>query len=128
MRQLTLLGDHRLERARSTLVHAGEDEVPLLCRVPSDFKAALAKAYAELHLLDDQALLMSYFNDTSPFVYPDPAKLNRALLLLPGKDLLDHERDFASRINATSRKAQFELYGNFDFNGSFGPNNPFLYF
>ncbi len=44
--QLTLLGDHSLERSRTTLLHAGCDDLPLLCRVPSEFKNALAKAYS----------------------------------------------------------------------------------
>jgi hypothetical protein len=126
--QLTLLGDHSLERSRTTLLHAGCDDLPLLCRVPSEFKNALAKAYAELNLLHDQALIVSYLNDTIPHLYEDEAKMSRALLLLPGRDLLDHERDFASRINAQARKIQFERDGHFDFDGNFGAYNPFMAF
>ncbi len=126
--QLTLLGDHSLETARNTLIRAGCDELPLILRIPPAFKTALGKAYAEINLLHDQAMVLSYFNDTIPHMYPDEAKFTKAQLLLPSPDLIDHDRDFASLNNALSRKYQYERDGHFDFNGNFGSFNPFLVF
>ena len=71
-----------------------------LSRVPAHFCRLLGRAYCELHLLHDQAITLSYFNQTSPHSYPDPEKRNRALLLLATDELLEQELDCASGLNA----------------------------
>jgi hypothetical protein len=60
-------------------------------------------AYSELYLLDEFALTMSFINKTSPFCYPDPAKLDKALLLLPHPELVEKDLDHASRLLAFCR-------------------------
>jgi hypothetical protein len=92
---LTSHGDHIFAEQKRVAEEA--DEVPpLLARIPSHFKRALALAYANIHLVDDQALVLSYMNCTSPFYYTDDAKIYQAMLLLPSFELINYERDRAS--------------------------------
>jgi hypothetical protein len=92
-------GDHLFAEERRVAEEAGE--LPsLLASIPSHFKLLLSKAYGELHLLDDLALVLSYMNGKSPYDYPDEAKVDQALLLLPSMDLINYDRDAASSENA----------------------------
>jgi hypothetical protein len=92
-------GDHLLAEERRVAEEAGE-RPSLLASIPSHFKLLLSKAYGELHLLDDLALVLSYMNGKSPYDYPDEAKVDQALLLLPSMDLINYDRDAASSENA----------------------------
>jgi hypothetical protein len=69
---------------------------PFFSTVPAYFKEALRLAYAELYLLNDNAIVLSYLNGMTPFDYPDPAKFNKALLMLPSPDLIMRDLDLAS--------------------------------
>ncbi len=92
---LTSQGDHIFAEQKRVAEEA--DEVPpILARIPAHFKRSLALAYAHIHLVDDQALALSYLNGTSPFSYPDDQKIDQVMLLLPGFDLINYERDRAS--------------------------------
>jgi hypothetical protein len=92
-------GDHMLAEERRLAEESGV-EPSLLASIPSHFKLLLSKAYGELHLLDDLALVLSYMNGKSPYDYPDDAKIDRTLLLLPSMDLINYDRDAASSENA----------------------------
>jgi hypothetical protein len=96
---LLACSDHILAEERRL---ADEENVrpSILAEVPSHFKMLLSRAYGEIHLLDDLALVLSYLNGKSPHDYPDEAKVDQALLLLPGMELLNFDRDFASSENA----------------------------
>ena len=97
--ELTNLGNHLLAESRSKALASGRT-LTLVEAVPAHFLMALRRAYAEINLLDDFSIVMAYLNKASPTSYPDPEKLHRAMLLLPGEDLVEHERDQASQINA----------------------------
>jgi hypothetical protein len=92
---LTSYGDH-LFAEQKRIAEEADEVPPLLARVPAHFRRALALAYAHIHLVDDQALVLSYLNCTSPFYYPDETKIDQALLLLPSVELINYERDRAS--------------------------------
>jgi hypothetical protein len=92
---LTSQGDHILAEQKRIAEEAGEVP-PILARIPAHFKRSLALAYSHVHLLDDQALVLSYLNGTSPLDYPDDQKIDQTMLLLPGFDLINYERDRAS--------------------------------
>jgi hypothetical protein len=92
-------GDHILAEERR-LAEEANVRPSILAEVPSHFKMLLSRAYGEIHLLDDLALVLSYLNGKSPYDYPDETKVDRVLLLLPGMDLLNYDRDFASSENA----------------------------
>jgi hypothetical protein len=92
-------GDHILAEERRFAEEEGE-RPSILASIPSHFKMLLSRAYGEIHLLDDLALVLSYLNGKSPYDYPDETKVDQALLLLPGMDLLNYDRDSASSENA----------------------------
>lgn len=92
-------GDHILAEERR-LAEEANVRPSILAEVPSYFKMLLSRAYGEIHLLDDLALVLSYLNGKSPYDYPDESKVDQALLLLPGMDLLNYDRDAASSENA----------------------------
>jgi hypothetical protein len=92
---LTSQGDHIFSEQKR-LAEEKDEVPPLLASIPAHFKRALALAYAHIHLLDDQALVLSYMNGTSPFQYPDDSKIDQVMLLLPSFDLINYERDQAS--------------------------------
>jgi len=122
------LGDHLMTQARADTQPALRHTLPLAYRVPPTFRHALALAYARINLLDDNCLVLAELNGTLPQFYPDERKVDEAFLLLPGLDLIDLSRDEASRWNALAYCAQFARYGNIDFQGCFGPHNPFAQF
>ncbi len=92
---LTNLGDHMLKQEHDLAIRK-KKVPPFFSTVPAYFKEALRLAYAELYLLDDNAIVLSYLNGTTPFDYPDPAKFNKALLMLPSPDLIMRDLDLAS--------------------------------
>ena len=107
---LTSLGNHllaeELSQHRKQCKVNEESNLPpppdpsFLSRIPAHFRRLLGRAYCELNLLHDEAITMSYFNQTCPQAYPDPEKCDRALLLLPTEQLLDLEIDRVSGLNA----------------------------
>ena len=78
----------------------------LVSRVPASFKALLRKAFAEVNLLDDNALVLSSLNGDSPFDYPDNAKLYRAMLMVPTLQLIELEFERFTNINNSYRALQ----------------------
>jgi hypothetical protein len=92
-------GDHLFAEERRLAEEAGS-RPSLLASIPSHFKLLLSRAFGELHLLDDLALILSYLNGKSPYDYPDESKVDQALLLLPSMELINHDRDVASSENA----------------------------
>ena len=107
---LTTLGNHLLaqelvdhQKLTDANLRANLPPPPdpsFLSRVPAHVCRLLGRAYSELHLLQDEALTLSFFNQTSPHSYPDQDKKNRALLLMATEELLDQEIDRASGLNA----------------------------
>ncbi len=99
---LTFMGDHLFKQERKA-AREKKKEPPFIASVPAFFTRALREAYAEIYLLDDYALTMSYINRDSPFNYPDPAKIEKALLLLPHPDLIEQDLDRVSSLLAARR-------------------------
>jgi len=122
------LGDHQMTQVRADTLPSRRYMLPLAYRVPPTFRHALAQAYARVHLLDDNCLVLAELNETIPQLYYDEAKNLEALMLLPGQDLVDLNRDQAFRWNAISRRLQLEQRGHLNSQGQLGPFAPFLYF
>jgi hypothetical protein len=59
-----------------------------------------ARAYAELYLLDNNALILAYLNGDLPSDYPDPAKRDRASIVMGTPQLVDLELDRVSGLAA----------------------------
>ncbi len=125
---LVNLGDHLLTQTRANTLPALRSTLPLAYRVPPTFRHALALAYARIHLLDDNCLVLAELNKTLPQFYPDEGKVAQAFLLLPGQELIDLSRDQASHWNALSRQLQYERFGHLNFEGYLGSFNPFAQF
>jgi len=101
------MGDHLLRQSALKATHE-KREPSLVSLVPPYVKNLLGRAYAEIYLLDDQALTLSYLNNRSPFCYQDQGKMNRAMLLLATPELVDLDMDAASALNAASRVVQLD--------------------
>jgi hypothetical protein len=99
---LTFMGDHLLKTERDRAV-AAKKKPSFIATIPAYFTRALRMAYGEIYLLDEYALTLSYINRASPFAYPDPAKAERALLLLPHPDLVERDLDHVSSLLASRR-------------------------
>jgi hypothetical protein len=99
---LTFVGDHLLRAERQACELSGEVP-PFVTTVPAFFMHALLKAYTELYMLDDYPLVMSYFNKTSPFAYPDRRKFEKAMLLMPHPDLVLNNLDKTSSLLTAHR-------------------------
>lgn len=127
-RNLVNLGDHLMTQARADTLPSRRYMLPLAYRVPPTFRHALAQAYARVHLLDDYCLVLAELNETIPQLYRDEAKTHQAMMLLPGQELIDLNRDQASKWNALSRQNQLNQRGHLNFPGQFGPFDPFLQF
>ena len=116
---LTDIGDHRLASAKAdhdkALKKAAREggtpppPLPLQVRVPAAFRRSLRYAYASIYLLDEQALTLSYFNQTSPHLYPDQEQHSKALLMMPSPILIEQEIDRASSQFAVARGRYLQL-------------------
>lgn len=84
------LGDAWLTSALANAIHARRRPY-FIERVPVHLVRALRRAFSELFLCDELSLLMSYFNKTSPFIYPDQRRINKAMLLFPTPQLIRAE-------------------------------------
>ena len=116
---LTDIGDHRLvaskqaaDDALKIAIREGKPPpppAPLQVRVPSAFQKSLRYAYSSIYLLDEQALRMSYFNQTSPHSYTNAQKHAKALLMLPSPALIEQEIDRVSSEYAIARGRYLQL-------------------
>ena len=110
---LSDIGDHRIasmmedyeeDLAKSVRDNSTPPELPSLqVRVPAGSRKALRRAYSLIYLVHEHALTTSYFNRTSPHSYPDPDKLEQALLHLATPELVDLELDRVSSQYASAR-------------------------
>ena len=102
------LGDHLVKEELLADVAANR-HASLNCRIPAYFKKALRQAYAEVNLLDDQALTLSSLNNDSPYNYPDRSKLHRAMLLFPTPELVELEMIRSYVANEAVRLANADV-------------------
>ena len=116
---LSDIGEHRLALSRQAYDEAKKKAIrdgdppppalPLQVRVPAAFRRALRFAYASIYLLDEQALCLSYFNQTSPHLYVDQYQHSKALLMLPSPVLIEQEIDRVSSQFALARGRYLQL-------------------
>ena len=81
--------------------HAG------LVQVPPGFRQLLGKAFGLLHNVHDEALSMSVLRKTSPFIYRDPVRYNKALLVCPSPELIDYEIDLMAKHSCEQWQKHF---------------------
>jgi hypothetical protein len=93
------IGEHILADARVNSLR-NHRRPSFFSRVPSYLRHMLGRAYSELFCLDNNCLHMAYLNGTSPMLYPDQAKLDRAAILLATPQLVEMEIDRVSSLAA----------------------------
>jgi hypothetical protein len=96
------LGDAWLGNALNVALQANRRPC-FIERVPVHLIRALRRAFSDLFLCDERSLLLSYFNKTSPFIYPDQRRLNKAMLLFPTPELVRAEFSTIMEYNHSLR-------------------------